>query len=159
MKVSPMKQGTDFCPGQFVANMTVHTQTNHTGQPLLFHLGRDPGEKYQIKPNSGEYRKAIPSIYAAVHDHFDHLKKGEPQLNWCDRAVMKGDPQLNWCDRAVMVGFTLGFSCYFDHLKKGEPQLNWCDRAVMNWAPPGCKKINACLPIPPSNRKKCYWPH
>ncbi len=31
-----------------MVNMTVHQQENHTAQPLLFHLGRDPGEKYRI---------------------------------------------------------------------------------------------------------------
>jgi len=41
-------QGEDFCPGQSVANVTTHKQTNHTAEPLLFHLGRDPGEKYVI---------------------------------------------------------------------------------------------------------------
>ena len=42
-------QGVDFCPGEDVVNVTTHTQVNHTSQPLLFHLGRDPGEKYPIK--------------------------------------------------------------------------------------------------------------
>jgi len=42
-------QGVDFCPGQNVADVTTHTLTNHTAEPLLFHLGRDPGEKYGIR--------------------------------------------------------------------------------------------------------------
>lgn len=45
----PPPQGVDFCPGEDVVNVTTHTQVNHTSQPLLFHLGRDPGEKYPIK--------------------------------------------------------------------------------------------------------------
>ena len=42
-------KGTNFCQGQSVKNMTVHQQENHSAQPLLFHLGRDYGEKYAIK--------------------------------------------------------------------------------------------------------------
>jgi len=42
-------QDVDFCPGQNVPDVTTHTLTNHTAKPLLFHLGRDPGEKYPIR--------------------------------------------------------------------------------------------------------------
>ena len=42
------------------------------------------------RPNSQEYQDVIPKIRAAVKDHLAHLKKGEPQLNWCDKAVMVG---------------------------------------------------------------------
>lgn len=42
-------QGIDFCPGQSVAGVTTHTQEEHTYLPLLFHLGRDPGEKYPLR--------------------------------------------------------------------------------------------------------------
>ena len=42
-------QGIDFCRGEYVRNMTTHIQENHTQKPLMFHLGRDPGEKYAIK--------------------------------------------------------------------------------------------------------------
>ncbi|NXP38568.1 GALNS sulfatase, partial [Leiothrix lutea] len=41
-------KGIDFCPGQSVAGVTTHTQEEHTHLPLLFHLGRDPGEKYPL---------------------------------------------------------------------------------------------------------------
>lgn len=38
--------------------MTTHNQTDHTEQPVIFHLGRDPGEKYQLKyvPESSKNR-------------------------------------------------------------------------------------------------------
>ena len=42
-------QGTDFCPGEVIANVTTHDQVNCTDQPVLIHLGKDPGEKYPIK--------------------------------------------------------------------------------------------------------------
>ncbi|KAK2164622.1 hypothetical protein LSH36_61g09061 [Paralvinella palmiformis] len=109
-------QGIDYCPGQNVVNVTTHVQVNHTNQPLLFHLGRDPGEKYTIRPHNSEYQRVMAEIQKIVNDHKTHLKPGQPQLNYCDRAVM-------------------------------------------NWAPPGCEKLNKCLPIPPSHPKLCLWDH
>ena len=41
-------KGVDFCRGENVTGVMTHQQTNHTNAPLLFHLGRDPGEKYPI---------------------------------------------------------------------------------------------------------------
>lgn len=29
--------------------MTTHDQKEHTMQPIIFHLGRDPGEKFPIR--------------------------------------------------------------------------------------------------------------
>ena len=42
-------QGVNFCPGEEIEGVTTHDQMNHTVEPLLFHLGKDPGEKYIIK--------------------------------------------------------------------------------------------------------------
>ena len=42
-------QGTNFCPGQEVNNVTTHDQVNHTTDPIIFDLGSDPGEKYPLK--------------------------------------------------------------------------------------------------------------
>lgn len=42
-------QGIDFCPGQNVSGVTTHTQEEHTKLPLIFHLGRDPGERYPLR--------------------------------------------------------------------------------------------------------------
>ena len=49
--ISPFvfKQGVDFCPGQEIANVTTHDQVDRTAEPILFHLGKDPGEKFMIK--------------------------------------------------------------------------------------------------------------
>lgn len=30
-------------------NVTTHDQMNHTTNPVMFHLGYDPGEKYPLK--------------------------------------------------------------------------------------------------------------
>lgn len=43
------KQGINFCPGQEVPGVTTHTQEEHALLPLIFHLGRDPGERYPIR--------------------------------------------------------------------------------------------------------------
>lgn len=42
-------QGINFCPGQEVPGVTTHIQKEHTMQPIIFHLGRDPGEKFPIR--------------------------------------------------------------------------------------------------------------
>lgn len=43
------QKGVDFCRGENVTGVTTHEQMNYTASPVLFHLGRDPGEKYPIK--------------------------------------------------------------------------------------------------------------
>lgn len=42
-------QGIDFCPGQNVSGVTTHSQEEHTKLPLIFHLGRDPGERFPLR--------------------------------------------------------------------------------------------------------------
>lgn len=42
-------QGVDFCPGQNVSGVTTHSQEEHTKLPLVFHLGRDPGERFPLR--------------------------------------------------------------------------------------------------------------
>ncbi|PIK48097.1 putative N-acetylgalactosamine-6-sulfatase isoform X5 [Apostichopus japonicus] len=114
--IQPGMAHVDFCPGENVTGITTHDQTNHTDAPVLFHLGRDPGEKYPISASNDEYKQAMPALKAVVDDH----KK---------------------------------------NLLAGTPQLDMCDKAVEHWAPPGCEKLNKCLPIPKSNPVKCSWPH
>lgn len=43
------QKGIDFCRGENVTGVTTHEQMNYTASPVLFHLGRDPGEKYPIR--------------------------------------------------------------------------------------------------------------
>ncbi|XP_035828123.1 N-acetylgalactosamine-6-sulfatase-like [Aplysia californica] len=85
---SEFHSGTDFCPGQEVKGVTTHKQTNQTASPLLFDLGCDPQEKYVIPPSSPIYQQQMPAILKAVKEHLATLKPGDPQLNWCDPAVM-----------------------------------------------------------------------
>ena len=42
-------QGYHYCPGERIVNLTQDEMLDFTQQPLLFHLGRDPGEKYAMK--------------------------------------------------------------------------------------------------------------
>ncbi|XP_063510266.1 N-acetylgalactosamine-6-sulfatase isoform X6 [Pongo pygmaeus] len=42
------RQGIDFCPGQNVSGVTTHNLEDHTKLPLIFHLGRDPGERFPL---------------------------------------------------------------------------------------------------------------
>ncbi|XP_050048317.1 N-acetylgalactosamine-6-sulfatase-like [Dermacentor andersoni] len=108
------QRGLDFCPGQSVDGVTSHEQMNYTQQPVLFHLGLDPGEKFPIPPHSSEYSEEIGPILAIYHKHRRSLVPGKPQLDWCDDAAMQ-------------------------------------------WAPPGCEKIDRCLPVPPSRPYRCSW--
>jgi N-acetylgalactosamine-6-sulfatase len=109
-------RGTDFCPGEEIANVTTHNQVNRTSKPLLFHLGRDPGEKYFIRPETSEYIEAMKVIQPIVDDHHKRMVKGVPQLNYCDPAVMNWSPpgceELNQCFRAPPHHKTL---CYWPH--------------------------------------------
>lgn len=90
--IEEFNHGVNFCPGEDIENVTTHDQVNNTAQPILFHLGRDPGEKYHIRPHTEEYKSVMPQIQQIVADHKNTLKPGTPQLNWCDRAVMNWSP-------------------------------------------------------------------
>uniref|UniRef100_A0A8C7XDF7 N-acetylgalactosamine-6-sulfatase n=1 Tax=Oryzias sinensis TaxID=183150 RepID=A0A8C7XDF7_9TELE len=84
--------GVNFCPGQEVAGVTTHEQKEHTQQPIIFHLGRDPGEKYPLSVLSKEYQDASNWISIVVQKHKETLVPGMPQLNMCDMAVMNWAP-------------------------------------------------------------------
>ncbi|XP_038664359.1 N-acetylgalactosamine-6-sulfatase, partial [Scyliorhinus canicula] len=87
-----LQQGINFCPGQNVTGVTTHDQQDYTIQPLLFQLGRDPGEKYPIRVSHQEYEIVMRKITNIVQHHKATLVPGEPQLNVCDRAVMNWNP-------------------------------------------------------------------
>ncbi|XP_043455815.1 N-acetylgalactosamine-6-sulfatase [Prionailurus bengalensis] len=86
------RQGVDFCPGQNVSGVTTHTQEEHTKLPLIFHLGRDPGERYPLSFASAEYLDALRGITPVVQQHQKALVPGQPQLNVCNQAVMNWAP-------------------------------------------------------------------
>ncbi|XP_030884817.1 N-acetylgalactosamine-6-sulfatase [Leptonychotes weddellii] len=86
------RQGVDFCPGQNVSGVTTHTQEEHTKLPLIFHLGRDPGERYPLSFASPEYLDALRRVTLVVRQHQKTLVPGQPQLNMCNQAVMNWAP-------------------------------------------------------------------
>uniref|UniRef100_A0A8C9S0I8 N-acetylgalactosamine-6-sulfatase n=1 Tax=Scleropages formosus TaxID=113540 RepID=A0A8C9S0I8_SCLFO len=88
----PAGTGVNFCPGEEVDGVTTHDQKEHTMQPLIFHLGRDPGEKFPISVLSEEYRTALQNISPVVERHKKNLVVAVPQLNMCDLAVMNWTP-------------------------------------------------------------------
>nr|KAF6318471.1 galactosamine (N-acetyl)-6-sulfatase [Pipistrellus kuhlii] len=88
----PAGQGVDFCPGQNVSGVTTHTQEEHTKLPLIFHLGRDPGERYPLSFASTEYLNVLGRITPVVQQHQEALVPGQPQLNVCNQAVMNWAP-------------------------------------------------------------------
>ena len=63
-------------------------QVDHRKHPILYHLGRDPGERYPIPAWKEEYKIQIPILRKILKNHMDNLVPGEPQLNWCDKSVM-----------------------------------------------------------------------
>uniref|UniRef100_A0A3Q2QVZ9 N-acetylgalactosamine-6-sulfatase n=1 Tax=Fundulus heteroclitus TaxID=8078 RepID=A0A3Q2QVZ9_FUNHE len=87
-----LQHGINFCPGQEVPGVTTHDQKDHTLQPIIFHLGRDPGEKYPLSVLSKEYQEVLRSVSAVVQQHQKTLVPGMPQLNMCDLAVMNWAP-------------------------------------------------------------------
>ncbi|XP_064454659.1 N-acetylgalactosamine-6-sulfatase-like [Ornithodoros turicata] len=86
------QNGVDFCPDIEVNNITSHIQRNYTSLPVLYHLGKDPGEKFPIPSNSAEYRQNIGILLEQYHKHLSHLVPAKPQLNWCDKSVMHWSP-------------------------------------------------------------------
>ncbi|ERE77834.1 N-acetylgalactosamine-6-sulfatase-like protein, partial [Cricetulus griseus] len=84
--------GIDFCPGQNVSGVTTHTQEEHTELPLIFHLGRDPGERFPLSFASAEYQDVLSRITQVVQQHQKSLVPGQPQLNVCNQAVMNWAP-------------------------------------------------------------------
>ena len=81
-------QGIDHCPDIFIANVTTTSQVDHTKLPVLYHMGRDPGERYPIRMGSREYLENVAKLKVVEEEHKKTLRiPARPQLNWCDRAV------------------------------------------------------------------------
>ena len=70
------------------------TDMRHHGDlsPVMFHLGRDPGERFPLRSDSVEYKTALVQILRTVEDHRARMVPASPQLEWCDRAVMNWAP-------------------------------------------------------------------
>lgn len=102
--VEAIEIGYHYCPGQHIENVTTSKMTNYTEKPLLFHLGRDPGEKFPIDSNTQEYYINLAPILKAVDKHKKELIKAKPEFNLCDLAVQnwapRGCEKINRCMKA-----------------------------------------------------------
>ena len=50
-----------------MVNVTTTDMRHHGDQhPVIFHLGRDPGEKFPLNQNTKEYKMALGTITAIV---------------------------------------------------------------------------------------------
>ena len=54
-----LSQGIDHCPDISIANVTTTDQVDHSSHPILFHLNRDPGERYPMKAHTQEYKDQV----------------------------------------------------------------------------------------------------
>lgn len=99
--IEEFRRGIDYCPGSAVANVTTHRLTPHQKAPVLFHLVRDPGERYPIPRWTAEYKWAKRQLDAIAEQHQAEMQPGVPVLNICDRAAMNWAPegceQLKMC--------------------------------------------------------------
>ncbi|GAB6025835.1 hypothetical protein CHUAL_011817 [Chamberlinius hualienensis] len=111
-----LNKGYNFCPGESIANVTTHDQTDHSAEPVLFDLGSDPHERFPISPNSALYQETITAIRAIKDAFIQNLVPGEPQLNWCDKAAMHWAPpgceEINKC---LPVPPSQPYKCVWDH--------------------------------------------
>lgn len=98
--------GYHYCPGQWIDGVTTKNLTDYSHQPLLFHVGRDPGEKFPIHPGSVEYRETITIINRILEEHESTMVFAKPDLDWCDLAVQNWSPpgceEVNRCMAAPM---------------------------------------------------------
>ncbi|KAF2356344.1 Sulfatase N-terminal [Trinorchestia longiramus] len=99
-----LDDGIDYCPGQRQEGVTTETQVNHTANPLLYEVVADPAERYQISNTSDTYKTVVPELLELVKQHQLNLVLGEPQLNWCDDAVMVSGRQHGGCISSISIG-------------------------------------------------------
>lgn len=59
-------QGITFCRGQYIDNVTTHEQMNRTNDPVIFQLGRDPGERHPMEwePLMLKYLQDLTGLYS-----------------------------------------------------------------------------------------------
>ncbi|XP_018012811.1 N-acetylgalactosamine-6-sulfatase [Hyalella azteca] len=106
----------DFCPGQRQPNVTTYNQVNHTDNPILYDVVADPAERYQISNTSSVYKTVVPQLLALVEQHVNNLQLAEPQLNWCDDAVMHwAPPGCEELGRCLTPPPSAPHLCYWDH--------------------------------------------
>ena len=109
--------GIDHCPGAWLENVTTTDMRDHGAQsPVMFHLGRDPGERFPLNPKSHEYQTALTTILKIVEGHQSGLRPAPPLLEWCDSQVMNWSPpgcqEVGLCQQ---VPPSSPYLCYWPH--------------------------------------------
>uniref|UniRef100_A0A5F8A530 N-acetylgalactosamine-6-sulfatase n=1 Tax=Macaca mulatta TaxID=9544 RepID=A0A5F8A530_MACMU len=141
------RQGIDFCPGQNVSGVTTHSLEDHTKLPLIFHLGRDPGERFPLSFASAEYQEALSRITSVVQQHQEALVPGQPQLNVCNWAVMVTGKAFAAPSDGTCAAFTpvskngphTGLQCH-----SWVPRAH---RAQWRWPNPASRPLSHHLPV------------
>ena len=111
-----LASGIDHCPGASVLNVTTTDMRNHGEMPVIFHLGRDAGERYPVGQATKEYKTVLLKMEEIIEDHTKNMVPGKPQLEWCDPAVMNWAPQgcqkIRKCQEIPPSNLT---ECYWPH--------------------------------------------
>lgn len=100
LSVCFLLQGINFCPGQEVPGVTTHDQKEHTMQPIIFHLGRDPGEKFPIR--LVQWKRRLCSQLICRRGGAEERRGewgGVGKMN--GRGVRTGKQSAFWCYRNV----------------------------------------------------------
>ena len=105
-----------FCRGSYVANLTTTTQTDHSSQPLIFNMDKDPSETLPLPFTSPEYIEARARLEKIIKNHEATLIKGKPELNMCDPKVMNwAPPGCEAIDKCLPIPKSNLTECYWDH--------------------------------------------
>ncbi|XP_054956463.1 N-acetylgalactosamine-6-sulfatase isoform X2 [Pan paniscus] len=137
------RQGIDFCPGQNVSGVTTHNLEDHTKLPLIFHLGRDPGERFPLSFASAEYQEALSRITSVVQQHQEALVPGQPQLNVCNWAVM-ASTQSSTSVRPDQALFTSSRETASSHQHRPETQAQTCLQSFTEVCVQATKDASSC---------------
>lgn len=93
--------GVNYCPGSYLRNFITNDLVSHEQNPIVFHLERDPGERFPIPQDSKTYKEVKTHLFQLKEKHNKEMKRGKPVLNYCDDAAMNWSPpgckELNMC--------------------------------------------------------------
>lgn len=137
LSVCFLLQGINFCPGQEVPGVTTHEQKEHMMQPIIFHLGRDPGEKFPIRLVL--WKRRLCSQLICRRGCRGEERGGE----WGDvgkmngRGVRTGKQSAFWCYRMCMISAMI-------HRHSLKRNVDWSAQPDCAWLHPSlcdCKQL------------------
>uniref|UniRef100_A0A673M3W4 N-acetylgalactosamine-6-sulfatase-like n=1 Tax=Sinocyclocheilus rhinocerous TaxID=307959 RepID=A0A673M3W4_9TELE len=90
-------KGINFCPGQEVPGVTTHTQEEHTMQPLIFHLGQDPGERYPISRDELDHANQPHFILLVIYIRIYNIHlQNIDSMSILNSCLCNASHLLNW---------------------------------------------------------------